>query len=357
MSQRPQIPDPSGVKDPQAVSVLRVIKSVIDGMSGRAPNRHQMQHLGVDANLYGAIDKINEIIERLQEESGAATVRAPIPIASGKQTLTVGPYAAASIIAFGTTTSLTAAYATSAGTAALAGTAIYAGTSAFSTSAAAATTATSAGVAATAGTAAVATLALSATTATRAGTASTAGTASYATVSGAATTATNAGMASHISGGAGGSVPYQTGTSTTSMLAAGAANLRLFMNAAGSAPEWGSQFKMVATTKNTADASGTQAFTGAGFKPSAVIVLMIINNSAQWSIGIDDGTTPRCIFDNHNIAADTFGYNSSSSVLIQGAGINYIGQVSSFDADGCTMTWTKTGAKTSTALLFLFFMR
>jgi len=66
MSIQPQIPDPAGVKDERAVSILRTIKSVIDAITGRAPNKPQIKSLAADANTYGIINKINEIISQLQ---------------------------------------------------------------------------------------------------------------------------------------------------------------------------------------------------------------------------------------------------------------------------------------------------
>lgn len=66
MSVRPQIDDPQGVKDPRAVSILRSMKSIIDAVTGRVQGQKQIQTLGPNATLAGVINKVNEIIARLE---------------------------------------------------------------------------------------------------------------------------------------------------------------------------------------------------------------------------------------------------------------------------------------------------
>ena len=66
MSLRPQIPEIEGVKDQAAIKVLGPIKTILEMITGRTPNRPNIKKLGPDATLAGAINKINELIERLQ---------------------------------------------------------------------------------------------------------------------------------------------------------------------------------------------------------------------------------------------------------------------------------------------------
>lgn len=66
MSLRPQIPEIEGVKDLAAIKVLGPIKSILEMITGRTPNRQNIKKLGPDATLAGVINKVNEIIERLQ---------------------------------------------------------------------------------------------------------------------------------------------------------------------------------------------------------------------------------------------------------------------------------------------------
>ena len=66
MSLRPQIPEIEGVKDQAAIKVLGPIKSILEMITGRTPNRPQIKKLGPDATLAGVINKVNELIDRLQ---------------------------------------------------------------------------------------------------------------------------------------------------------------------------------------------------------------------------------------------------------------------------------------------------
>ena len=108
------------------------------------------------------------------------------------------------------------------------------------------------------------------------------------------------------------------------------------------------------TTRDISLASGTQAITGVGFTPKAVIFLAVINATQEWSVGVDDGTastarglggigsgtsTPITVQDN----------NGSDSIHIRvDASNHYAGYISAFGADGFTITWTKTGSPTGT---------
>jgi hypothetical protein len=67
VSVRPQIPEIEGVKDPALVKLLSPFKAILEIITGRAPNRPQLKKLGPDATLAGTINKVNEIITRLQE--------------------------------------------------------------------------------------------------------------------------------------------------------------------------------------------------------------------------------------------------------------------------------------------------
>lgn len=73
MSQRAQIPDPAGLQDARAVSLFRTIKSIIDSITGRLPNQPEIKTLGEDATFLGAVNKINEVIVRLQTGTPATS--------------------------------------------------------------------------------------------------------------------------------------------------------------------------------------------------------------------------------------------------------------------------------------------
>lgn len=69
MSIRPEIPDIQGVQDPTATKILKAVKSAFDSITGRAQPR--IKTLGASANFFGTVKKVNEIINRLQGDTGA----------------------------------------------------------------------------------------------------------------------------------------------------------------------------------------------------------------------------------------------------------------------------------------------
>jgi hypothetical protein len=87
------------------------------------------------------------------------------------------------------------------------------------------------------------------------GYASTAGIATYATKSGIATFATDAGISTNLKGGAGGSLPYQSSSSTTAFLANGSAGNILQSNGGTNAPSWESPQGLTIGYANTAGIS------------------------------------------------------------------------------------------------------
>jgi hypothetical protein len=74
----------------------------------------------------------------------------------------------------------------------------------------------------------------------------------YANTAGIATYATNAGIATNIKGGVGGSIPYQSNTDTTSLLANGSAGNLLQSNGGTNAPSWASPQGLTIGYANTA---------------------------------------------------------------------------------------------------------
>lgn len=64
---RTQIGVIEGLKDPVAASRIREIKAVVEEITARTPNRKQIQLLGADATLSGVINKLNELINQLQQ--------------------------------------------------------------------------------------------------------------------------------------------------------------------------------------------------------------------------------------------------------------------------------------------------
>jgi hypothetical protein len=144
------------------------------------------------------------------------------------------------------------------------------------------------------------------------------------------------------------------------LIANGSANLKMFMNAAGTSAEWANGMKIASFTYDTATASGTQAITGVGFKPSHIIFLAAISNTNQMSIGFSNGTANYCFADYNATGTGTYLNSTTTAIyLIQtsGGAIGAYATVSTLGADGFTLTWTKDGSKTGTATIFYLALR
>jgi trimeric autotransporter adhesin len=185
------------------------------------------------------------------------------PSWASPQGLTIGYANTAGISTFATNAGI-ATFATTAGIATYA---TNAGIATFATNAGIATYATNAGIATYAHNAGIATYATNAgiaTFATNAGIATyahnagistfatNAGIATFATNAGISTFATNAGIATNIKGGAGGEIPYQSSSDTTSLLANGSVGNLLQSNGGTSAPSWTSPLGLTIGYANTA---------------------------------------------------------------------------------------------------------
>ena len=116
------------------------------------------------------------------------------------------------------------------------------------------------------------------------------------------------------------------------------------------------RFKVGSFTRDTILASGTQAVTGVGFTPKAVLFFALQNQSREISWGFDDGTIAQSTYDDQ-ASAGTYQTSSISISDEETSGTTaYEGIVSSFGSDGFTITWTKTGSPTGTlTIAFLAF--
>ena len=101
-------------------------------------------------------------------------------------------------------------------------------------------------------------------------------------------------------------------------------------------------------------ASGTQAITGVGFQPIALWIFAGpdrgISPPPVW--GGSDGTTHGNVASIHPTAAELWDANTANLIDIEtSAGNTATAVVASFDADGFTLTWTKTGSPPTQTIL------
>jgi hypothetical protein len=135
------------------------------------------------------------------------------------------------------------------------------------------------------------------------------------------------------------------GITALGLLANGAANYKTFMNAAGNAPEWASGIKVVTLTRAMDAATGSVSTTGVGFKPSLIIFISGVdsNYSGIAAIGVSDGSTHRNISNTKFNAAGDWMSQGYAIGLLEAVGKNQT-CTCTLDADGFTLSWTRTGA-------------
>ncbi|WP_316197076.1 hypothetical protein [Bradyrhizobium sp. SZCCHNS3053] len=97
--------------------------------------------------------------------------------------------------------------------------------------------------------------------------------------------------------------------------------------------------------------AGSQSITGLGFKPRGLIVMGGVNGAARASWGLA-GAGSGMIEWSHGITANSFVSATSQLIGMVVDASNYsIATLTSFDDDGFTISWTKTGSPTGTATL------
>lgn len=155
---------------------------------------------------------------------------------------------------------------------------------------------------------------------------------------------------------------YYRASGVLARLAKGAADTKLFMNAGATAPEWVKGLKIKNATRDmtAAGAPTDVAYTGAGFKPSAAIILAAVAGTTMMSIGMTDGSIDRAIDDDTSAGTAANNWNLRNELIDLCETFNIVRQSAVFktwDADGITLTWTKTGTPSANTaiLIFLFF--
>lgn len=146
-------------------------------------------------------------------------------------------------------------------------------------------------------------------------------------------------------GAADGDMWYRA-SSIFTRLAKGSANYKMFMNAGGTAPEWAQGIKVITSTRDMTAASGDVAYTGVGFKPSLIIFQGAVHTHLVPGWGVVDATSKH--FVSYDNVGNCYRAGTDWAFLIIG-GPNYQGAIlKTFDADGFTLTWTKSGSPSGT---------
>ncbi len=104
------------------------------------------------------------------------------------------------------------------------------------------------------------------------------------------------------------------------------------------------KFKIGSFVRTIATASGTQAITGIGFKPKAIIALATVQLvEGVMSIGMwAEGGSSMGLFDTYKNVANSYGKGGLVHIRLgAGSSYDYSCSVQSADNDGFTLIWTK----------------
>ena len=156
-------------------------------------------------------------------------------------------------------------------------------------------------------------------------------------------------------------LPYATAAGVWARLAKGTANQWLRMNAGVTAPEWASGAvvtKLKNETRAMDAATGDVAYTGYGFTPRGLIIFAsyVGGQDGRVSLGFGDNALAEMCF--YSTRTAIIGFSLSYTVIAWIAESDTLDQravLKTLDADGFTLTWTRTGATAAgTANLIVF---
>lgn len=151
---------------------------------------------------------------------------------------------------------------------------------------------------------------------------------------------------------------YYRASSVLARLAKGAADTKLFINAGATAPEWANGMSRVTFTREMDAATGTVDITGAGFKPSAAILIGGVTGTPLTAIGFWTGSNGGGLSNGHNVTADAW-YVSTAMAIFRESSTQYqSASISAWLSDGATFSWTRVGVTAAaTVTCYVLFFR
>jgi hypothetical protein len=148
-----------------------------------------------------------------------------------------------------------------------------------------------------------------------------------------------------------GDIPYATAAGKPGRLTKGAANHKMFMNAAGTTPEWAAGIK-IGTFTIDLSTTGDQAVTSVGFKPALVELWFGLDNTQCVGQSMYNGSVSYILFDLRGGTAGNYGVLSTKAAYrTDGTNTSYV-VYKSLDADGFALTKSKIGSPTGIMTFF-----
>lgn len=113
---------------------------------------------------------------------------------------------------------------------------------------------------------------------------------------------------------------------------------------------------IVTGTRTAAAGTGDQAITGAGFTPTTLLIWAVEVTStvyASWGFG-DDAVGEAMMRNSQGTPSFSTGTADIINIDPAGGSGSMVAVVKTLDSDGCTLTWTKTGAASTIRWLIMF---
>ena len=99
---------------------------------------------------------------------------------------------------------------------------------------------------------------------------------------------------------------------------------------------------VIRTSRTAAAGAGAQAITGSGFAPTGVVVFAARTSTAIASWGMGDDANAEAA--NLMLSNGDMDNNGANFIYCEGWSDDMFALLTSLDADGCTLTWTKNGS-------------
>lgn len=119
--------------------------------------------------------------------------------------------------------------------------------------------------------------------------------------------------------------------------------------------------KIISITRDMTVASGNVSYTGVGFTPTALVAItgFTAAGGTVFAVGMAD-SAKTCVNldkDSTNYVADPAANGSNILTIVPSGGNYVIASVNSYDADGFTLAWTKSGSPTGTIYINILCFR
>jgi hypothetical protein len=152
-----------------------------------------------------------------------------------------------------------------------------------------------------------------------------------------------------------GGIPYGSAANVLADLAKGTANLKMFMNAGATAPEWAEGVKIITLTRDLTAATGSVAYTGVGFKPNSLICVYYLTGYGNGVGFAGPDLASACIL----TVAGVIGIgNTNFCQIYDSTGTKHqAATVASYGSDGFSLAWLKANDPTGTLNVFVLCKR